>query len=348
ASDIGYSRVKIATSPLDGNPPELHNFISAAAQYNAAEFELAGLTARRIFHVHPKGALNPNGYLVGDDVRSFLRPQDYSRAIDQRFLDSDTYRALFYGSLAHMVDRGAPSVMDLLVLGVPVRAWQDQQRKRLAVDYARGVHRLPNHRSVEVRDVIVLPQPYGAYADVSDEALSRKSVLIIDGGEFTTDWLFIEPGGRIHPGRSGSVSDRGRYNYLQAILTSLSGEAGKELPERLLYDLDMCLRASEGQPDEDPILKVGGRQYNLREHLPRGQEKINDVIRKIVNAVGGVVDVETVVLAGGNPRVYERAIQQGGLFDDLTDIVIPPESIYSNVRGFHTFGEQTLASKLAA
>ncbi|MDE2047196.1 MAG: hypothetical protein KGJ44_02200, partial [Betaproteobacteria bacterium] len=81
---------------------------------------------------------------------------------------------------------------------------------------------------------------------------------------------------------------------------------------------------------------------------PRGQEKINDVIRKIVNAVGGVVDVETVVLAGGNPRVYERAIQQGGLFDDLTDIVIPPESIYSNVRGFHTFGEQTLASKLAA
>jgi PRTRC genetic system protein D len=334
--DIGYRNSKIQAAVNVTAAPETLIFASVAP-IETHEFELTSLRPQDVKKVKPKGAENQlASYLVGPDAIQSVAPNEFSRSVDDAFTEGDTYKALFNGGLSYMRSKlGLPEQIDVLVLGLPVRIWMMPDRKKRLVEYAVGEHSLADGQRVQINNVTVLPQPYGAYSDVTDETMANQRVLIIDGGEFTSDWLMIESGKPVGV-RSGSISDAGRFNYLSAILQAISSERNNPLQMKWMFEIDNALR------NHDPaqrFITIAGERIHVAEekYNVAARKKVSDVLRQIENHVHGLDDVDQVVLAGGNPDVYAETMKLLPAFQRFKPI-IPADPVLANVRGFYEYG----------
>ncbi len=344
AIDVGFGLVKLSL-PGEGGMTYT-SFPSMAIPADVSAVRTLSTRRRDTFDVPVNGAM----YEVGRDVGLAHAGGSFGRDVTDEFYRGAIYEALTKGALRYMAEAGDRTI-DLLVLGLPVNQYNDAKRR----DYLRATYEgdidVGDGKTVTVRKVVVQAQPMGGYAALdghlealnntivatggalqplgSGEELDELSVLMIDAGEHTLDWLMIQEGA-INARASGAASDAGRHRVLRAVQDSLSAEIGRPLGPAVLPRINDALRRKV------PV-KLSGVAYDLARYEPVIMSVVEDSINRMVDGLRDAHEIiDLMVLVGGQPERYRDVLAKR--FPAIP-VFIMPESLAANVRGFQMIGE---------
>lgn len=344
AIDVGFGLVKL--SVRKGAGIDFINFPSMAIPADASAVRTLGTRKRDTFDVPVNGA----SYEVGRDVGLAQAGGSFGRDVTDEFYRGAIYEALTKGALRYMLEAG-DSVIDVLVLGLPVNQYNDSKRRDYLRSHYEGEIPVGDGKTVTVRKVLVQAQPMGGYAALDDhldalndviaktpgalkplasgEALDDLSVLMVDPGEHTLDWLLIQQGS-INPRSSGAASDAGRHRVVRSVLESLVAEVGRPLGPAVMPRINDALRSNR------PV-KLAGSAHDLQHFEPVIMTVVEDCINRMVDGLRDAHEIiDLMVLVGGHPERYRDVLAKR--FPAIP-VFIMPESMSANVRGFQMIGE---------
>jgi len=344
AIDVGFGLVKL--SVRKGRGIDFINFPSMAIPADASAVRTLGTRKRDTFDVPVNGA----NYEVGRDVGLAQAGGTFGRDVTDEFYRGAIYEALTKGALRYMLEAG-DSVIDVLVLGLPVNQYNDSKRRDYLRSHYEGEIPVGDGKKVTVRKVLVQAQPMGGYAALDDhlealndvikktpgalkplasgEALDDLSVLMVDPGEHTLDWLLIQQG-TINPRSSGAASDAGRHRVVRAVLESLVAEVGRPLGPAVMPRINDALRSSS------PV-KLAGVAHDLQHFEPVIMTVVEDCINRMVDGLRDAHEIiDLMVVVGGHPERYRDVLAKR--FPAIP-VFIMPEPMSANVRGFQMIGE---------
>ena len=352
AIDVGFGLVKLSL-PHDGGV-RFMSFPSMAIPADASAVRTLGTRRRDTFDVPVNGA----NYEVGRDVGLAQAGGNFGRDVTDEFYRGAIYEALTKGALRYMAEAG-DSVVDMLVLGLPVNQYNDSKRRDYLRSRYEGEIELGDGKTIQVRKVMVQAQPMGGYAGLDDhldalndviasnpgaleplpsgEALDDLAVLMVDPGEHTLDWLLIQQG-TINPRASGAASDAGRHRVVRAVLDSLVAEIGRPLGPAVLPRLNEALRT--GKP-----VKLAGVAHDLKRFDPVVTSVIEDSINRMVDGLRDAHEIiDLMVIVGGHPERYRDVLAKR--FPAIPVFVLP-DAMEAHVRGFQMIGEAEVESGAA-
>lgn len=187
SADIGWGYVKYSKEDAEGNV-EFHSFPSLAPRASGHDMSMGLLGRRNTVVVNVDGI----EYEVGPDS-SALDINDSTRSLNDQYIFTDQYKALFYGVLTYM----DVEEIDLLVLGLPVSGLNLTEKLR---EMSIGEFEVSKDKKIKVKDVLILPQPLGGLyycmsledQDERFEFLDEETNLIIDPGFLTFDFLLAK------------------------------------------------------------------------------------------------------------------------------------------------------------
>jgi len=344
AIDVGFGLVKL--SLRSGNGVAMISFPSMAIPADASAVRSLGTRRRDTFDV----PVNEAKYEVGRDVGLAQAGGSFGRDVTDEFYRGAIYEALTKGALRYMAESGDSSI-DVLVLGLPVNQYNDAKRRDYLRSRYEGDIDVGDGKKITVRKVVVQAQPMGGYAALGDhldelnavitktagaleplpnaEALDDLSVLMIDPGEHTLDWLLIQQG-TINPRASGAASDAGRHRVLRSVQESLAAELGRPLGPSVMPRINDALRF------RTPV-KLAGVAHALERFEPEIMSVVEDSINRMIDGLRDAHEiVDLMVLVGGHPERYRDVLARR--FPAIP-VFIVPEPMAANVRGFQLIGE---------
>lgn len=344
AIDVGFGLVKLTVNDDDG--VNIIHFPSMAIPADASAVRSLGTRRRDTYDVPVNGAL----FEVGRDVGLAQAGGSFGRDVTDEFYRGTIYEALTKGALRYMAEAG-DTHLHLLVLGLPVNQYNDAARRDYLRAHYEGEIEVGDGKTVTVDKVIVQAQPMGGYAAIGEELdelnavitrtggaleplqsaddLDDLSVLMVDPGEHTLDWLLIQQGS-INPRASGAASDAGRHRVVRAVQESLAAEVGRPLGPAVMPRINEALRA--GKP-----VKLSGTAHALDRFEPVVMSVVEDSINRMVDGLRDAHEiVDLIVLVGGHPERYRDVLAQR--FPAIP-VFVMPEPMAANVRGFQMIGE---------
>lgn len=323
AIDLGHGHTKYSCS-LDGVTHYLE-FPSVAVPVISSDFEAKGsqVSRARALTVEANGKL----YLVGPDAPS-LQTHVGGRLLDPSFSQGDGYKALMKVALAHM---GKPFI-GVLSLGLPLTTF------RLYGAHLRqawsGAIEVPDPENpgltkwVEIRQVLVLPQPIGALAAASQDGAivpSRGHTLIVDVGYFTCDWVLTTSDKTILHSRSGALQG-GIAAVVRQLTAGLEREVRRPIQNTAMIEL--ALR-------EGGSVQLFGKEYPLAMFRDQTDATVDAMVAEMVYRLGDCSDIRQVLVAGGGGHLFQGAISRKlGM-----PAYVLPDPQFANVRGFHAMAE---------
>lgn len=344
AIDVGFGLVKLTVNDDDG--VNIIHFPSMAIPADASAVRSLGTRRRDTYDVPVNGAL----FEVGRDVGLAQAGGSFGRDVTDEFYRGTIYEALTKGALRYMAEAGDTRI-DLLVLGLPVNQYNDANRRDYLRAHYEGEIDVGDGKKVTVDKVIVQAQPMGGYAAIGEELgelnavitrtggaleplqsadeLDELSVLMVDPGEHTLDWLLIQQGS-INPRASGAASDAGRHRVVRAVQESLAADVGRPLGPAVMPRINEALRA--GKP-----VKLSGTAHALDRFEPVVMSVVEDSINRMVDGLRDAHEIiDLIVLVGGHPERYRDVLVQR--FPAIP-VFVMPEPMAANVRGFQMIGE---------
>lgn len=269
-------------------------------------------------------ACGDDAYLLTDLVNARPRHDDY--------VHTDEYVALSKSALRLMdID-----TIDVLVLGLPVRLFHSK-RDTLKSDW-RGRIDLGNGKSVYVKNVVVVVQPFGAYRLAKEKKKIMGRTLVIDPGWQTIDWLLIESGRPLID--STDSVNMGCFGIMQRISQALSRSRTQELP----FPSNASWNLIDEWVRTGVIELFGG---NIKTPIDPYMASANDYVRKAIQCVYTSVQeherIEQIVIAGGGAIFYEAEVRRA--FPHI-DIFIPDDPVYANVQGFQLIGQDAIENTI--
>lgn len=348
AIDVGFGLVKLSV-PAEGGVRFIH-FPSMAIPSDASAVRSLSTRRRDTFDVPVNGA----SYEVGRDVGLAQAGGSFGRDVTDEFYRGAIYEALTKGALRYMAEAG-DTVIDVLVLGLPVNQYNDAKRRDHLRSTYEGELDLGDGKTLQVRKVVVQAQPMGGYAALDDhlgelnavisathgalqplpsgDALDELSVLMVDPGEHTLDWLLIQHG-TINPRASGAASDAGRHRVVRAVQESLASDVGRPLGPAVAPRINEALRRHQ------PV-KLSGVAHDLGKYEPQIMSVIEDSLNRMVDGLRDAHEiVDLIVLVGGHPERYRDVLSRR--FPAIP-VFVMPEAMAANVRGFQLIGEALAA-----
>jgi plasmid segregation protein ParM len=352
AIDVGFGLVKLSLSHKDG--VRFMSFPSMAIPADASAVRALGPRRRDTFDVPVSGA----NYEVGRDVALAQAGGNFGRDVTDEFYRGTIYEALTKGALRYMAEAG-DTVIDALVLGLPVNQYNDAKRRDYLRSHYEGEIKVGDGKKIKVGKVIVQAQPMGGYAALDDhldelnaviaqtpgallplpdgEALDDLAVLMIDPGEHTLDWLLIQQGS-INPRASGAASDAGRHRVVRAVMESLCAAIGRPLGPSTMPRINDALRS--GKP-----VKLAGAAHDLKQFDPVITSVIEDATNRMIDGLRDAHEIiDLMVLVGGHPERYRDALVKR--FPAIP-VFVMPNSLDANVRGFQMIGEAVMEASFS-
>jgi hypothetical protein len=158
------------------------------------------------------------------------------RSLHREWADSQPYRVLAQTVIDWLAQEGSDWV---LTVGLAIDHFRDQDYRRRVEQLWSGTWPSASGQ-VNVLRAHVVPEPAGAMAALSAdpafrERLAGDTLVIVDIGRLTTNWLFVQRGVPI-PSRSGSV-DIG----MTAVLTRAQNQLARQTMRPQLSDTDVEL-----------------------------------------------------------------------------------------------------------
>jgi plasmid segregation protein ParM len=344
AIDVGFGLVKLSLRA--GGGVGFMSFPSMAIPSDTSAVRALGTRRRDTFDVPVNGA----NYEVGRDVELAQAGGSFGRDVTDEFYRGAIYEALTKGALRYMAEAG-DSAIDVLVLGLPVNQYNDAKRRDYLRSRYEGAVEIGDGRQIAVRKVIVQAQPMGGYAALdehldelnavvaktagalqplpSGDALDDLSVLMIDPGEHTLDWMLIQQG-TINPRSSSAASDAGRHRVVRAVQEALAAEIGRPLGPAVMPRINDALRGKTA-------VKLSGVAHDLDRFEPVITSVVEDSINRMIDGLRDAHEiVDLMVLVGGHPERYRDALVKR--FPAIP-VFVMPQSMLANVRGFQMIGE---------
>jgi plasmid segregation protein ParM len=348
AIDVGFGLVKLSVRAVDG--VAFMSFPSMAIPADVSAVRTLGTRRRDTFDVPVNGAT----YEVGCDVGLAQAGGSFGRDVTDEFYRGAIYEALTKGALRYMAEAG-DSTIDVLVLGLPVNQYNDAKRRDYLQFKYEGAIDIGDGKQVNVRKVLVQAQPMGGYAALGEhvdelnavisstrgalkplasaDALDDLSVLMIDPGEHTLDWLLIQQGS-INPRASGAASDAGRHRVVRSVQEALAAEIGRPLGPATMPRINDALRG------RTPV-KLAGVAHDLDRFEPGIMSVVEDSVNRMVDGLRDAHEIiDLMVLVGGHPERYRDVLVNR--FPAIP-VFVMPRSMAANVRGFQMIGEAVSA-----
>lgn len=346
--DLGFGLVKFSHQPKGAQEMSYLVFPSMAIPSDPSAMREIATRTRNTFDV-PVGK---SSYEVGFDVTLAQTGNDFGREITDDYFRSPIYDALMKGALRYMDEE----VIDLLVVGLPVSQYQNDDRRGYLVEQWRtGPSGTPidlgDGKQVRVLDVVVRPQPLGGYVEMfnhldavqnatkefglikSADDLLELTTLVVDPGEHTLDWLLIQKG-QINTKASGAANDAGRHRIVRAVGEGLQAKVGRPLGPAILPRLNDALRS-------DMQIKLSGVRYDLNEFESVIATTVEDPINRLIEGLRGMIDVvDLIVVVGGHPERYRDELHRR--YPNIPILVLA-QSVEANVRGYQFIGEELVA-----
>lgn len=256
--------------------------------------------------------------------------EGWSRELHHAYPSTKAYKALFYSLLQMTGER----VVDKFVTGLPVKHWQDKKYVENLEQLIIGTHQITKGRTVEVKEVEVLPQPAGAFfkfmiENATEEQIRKFEqgfVAVLDPGYFSSDWCgFFKQGLRRHSAG-----------------TSLNAMS------KLIEKTNELIHVSEGSPSTmeaiENALQTGekevlaGRAFiELSGFVKEAKEHIADkAVVDMVSAFRDEPQPAMIIMAGGGGKYYKGAAEQR--FPDSEIVSVSPTGI---AEGFWQRGVST-------
>lgn len=266
-------------------------------------------------------------YLVGPKV---LISSDFPLERKEPSKDyalSTEYEALLKGALASI---GQPAI-DALALGAPVVDY-DATKNALKERFTGTID--VGDRQVHVKQVVVLPQPFGGWAwygaTLGKHAeLLSLTTLVIDPGYHTIDWLVMR-GDNLVKDRSGSRRE-GMHETLSLLSKHLFRATRTELVlADALEDVDKAVRSGHSIRHGDQVIDPDVYKQVIGAHIERN-------VAAIFKSVRSLIDIDQVIVVGGAGELYADYLRPR---IGSTPMTVLNASRYANVRGFHYFAER--------
>lgn len=300
-------------------------------------------------------------YSVGPDVRYELGGSDFGREMSDAYYQSSVYHALMRGALAMMGE----STIDTLVLGLPMDRFDHPALIQNLETHYSGRVDLGFGRSVDIRKVVVHPQPFGGYIGLgrhiaginktlaayphagidplkNPDDIRSLNVLVVDSGAYTLDWLFMSPKGPVRSA-CGAANNAGRHRVVRRLFDAVSDELGRKPPISFLFDIDDAERNKRPLRIDGRIFDFGSEKYQMLV-----KEAIDDNVQQMIEHIGSNMDrVDLIAVVGGETRHITNCIKMRRpnipVFTPA-DSTGGPESIYCNLSGFQEYA-QALATQ---
>jgi plasmid segregation protein ParM len=313
ALDVGYGETKLTWSERSGAQPE-HAFPSIAVPTNI-DLGAGALQSRQTIKVTVDGV----GYEVGRGAE-LAQAGPAVPVLHDGYIDTAEFRALVLAALQLM---GAGNI-DLLVTGLPVTHFT-AKREALAAKL-EGRHAVASG-SIQVKRAAVLPQPLGGFIELTarypEAQLSKKTVLVIDIGQYTTDWV-VTTRMQAVSGRSGSVPI-GVARIIERLREGLLAEYGGAPTAPTLR---------EAVKSNEPTIFAAGISVEIASYLDAAVDgEAGAVLTAIKNRLAETSDLDAIAVIGGGARLIHRHLEA------LTNgrqvpILCPPLPGFANVRGY--------------
>ena len=344
AIDAGFGRVKF-TVPAEGGITVL-SFPSMAIPADPSAVRSLSTRRRDTFDVPVGDSL----YEVGRDVGLAQAGGSFGRDVTDEFYKGKIYEALTKGALRYMAEAG-DTVVDVLVLGLPVNQYDDATRRDYLRQTYEGELDLGGGKKLKVKRVVVQAQPMGGYAALEEhldelneeiratggalqplqsaDELDELSVLMVDPGEHTLDWMLIQQG-TINARASGAASDAGRHRIVRAVQEGLATDLKRPLGVSVAPHINEALRQKK------PV-KLSGVAHDLGKYEPQVMSVVEDSLNRMMDGLRDAHEiVDLIVLVGGHPERY-RDVMKARLPN--IPVFVMPEAMGANVRGFQMIGE---------
>lgn len=326
ALDLGWGYTKYSCRDIIDDSLDYLSFPSLAPRHAGMDLSMSIIGRRDTKIVNVDGTQ----YEVGPDSAD-LDTTDASRNLNDQYIHTEQYKAVFYGALAYMNE---PHI-DLLVVGLPLSNMHNAGKLR---ELMVGTHKVTEDLSVEVRDALVLPQPLGGLYycfSLSEtkpefEFLKEEMNLVIDPGFLTFDFLLTN-GEKVVDNRSGAHTG-GVSKVLRALADSISSKFNIKYEN--LGALDAGLRKRR--------IRVNGQVEDLTEHIRNTRSVLEGSVNYMRNLVGPGTDIDNIILLGGGSHLFRKTIEQ--YFPNHTLHVLEDAQL-ANVKGFQLAGEQYLARR---
>ncbi|WP_445766827.1 ParM/StbA family protein [Rheinheimera sp.] len=341
AIEIGYGSLSLTEDVIDGIPT-IKTFASIVSPVSNDDLS-GGLAKRETVRVE----VGKNWYEVGNDAY-LLTDRSSSRVLNNTFIETDQYKALFKGALAFMKN---VTVIDLLVLSLPVN---NMLRSNDLKAMAMGEHTVDG-RTITVKSVWVLCQPLAGYLCYANQigqegfnVIKEQNVLSLDFGFTTADWL-TSRGLKINDKRSNAVN-----MGMSAVLEAVQHELKSAFPHLDTIPLQLIDEAFWKHPGE---LKISGRSYpfpicqgkDTKGEVTKVKYDVSGAISKVAesciqsvrNSVGSGAEISLIVVMGGSYGVYLPEVKKAY---PEHEIVIVQEPMTAVCRGMYYGGVQYMAA----
>jgi plasmid segregation protein ParM len=321
AIDLGWGYTKYSHLDVETEKLVFSSFPSLAPRHAGLDMSMSILGKRDTAVIDVEGTK----YEVGPDSGD-LDNNDASRNLNDHYIQTEQYKAVFFGALHYI---GEP-VIDLLVAGLPLSNMQSAGKlKELMI----GTHKISGDRTVEVKDALILPQPLGGLyyclslgkARKDFEFLGEEVNLVIDPGFLTFDFL-LSNGEKVIENRSNAHTG-GVSKVLRSIAESISNKF--EIKYDNLSAIDRGLRRRK--------LKINGATEDLEDHIKNTKSVLEGSVNYMKNIVGDGSDIDNIILLGGGASIYQRTI---AAFYPKHTLVTLEDSQSANVQGFQLAGEK--------
>lgn len=350
AIDLGYGQTKFTRRvQVDSSIGiEYEVFPSIALGVDARRYELEAKDRTDVKRVR----YGDEDFVVGPDIIQRLASEgDYGRNLSDNYYDSPVYHALMRGALSYM---GETSI-DVLCLGLPVSHFRAPEKPEALKKAYTGVVDLDGTNKITIKKVLVHAQPMGGFFGLERQVdginavieahpasglrplttwddLLDLTVLVVDPGEFTLDWLLVNKGS-FNPDVSGAAGDAGRHRVLNTVKEHLEARLQRRIAPSNLQRLNDALRS--GTP-----FKLDGRVVDLSdEDLHRAMRRaVENPMSILMTGIKGARDViDLVLMVGGHPELYAEAFRK-----ELPHmpIFIAQHPLYSNVEGLQIMAEE--------
>ncbi len=308
ALDPGYGNTKIC---VYGDTAILQSAVSHPHQVGLAAIGM------KTAHLAQEVSFEQFLFAVGPEAWHWGEPHS---SLDYTALAAPERRALFFATLANLLDPGE-YVIDQLIVGLPVPLLQDETQAEAVfggLKAYKGQHSFQidsNPYDFTFKRLKVLAQPVGAYADwLLDKDLryrrgGRKAeVAVLDLGMNTLD-LYVVQGGQVAPRFVGG---------------------GKVGVRRLLE-----LLTSNDHDVEELDAKL--RQRRLRPSQPQLESWLGEVLGAFERTWPNLRRFDAVVPTGGGAVVLGDMLQRA-LIAKGAAVHWPEDPLTANVRGLWKWG----------
>ncbi len=314
--DIGYSNLKVGYGDSDGEPTLVNRPAGAAPSENIGQ------------QIINMGNEEPLRVLV--DGREFCaaishdRIENWARELHKDYSSTDSYRALFNAGLLLT----GMTEIDRLVTGLPTSQYFDENLRKHLIKTMKGEHQVTPRKKIVVREVKIVPQPLGGFADylhgLGDDTsqIEDASVLVVDPGFFSVDWVLLVNGEfkRASSGTSLEASSVILDEAGSLIATDHGGNPGRGKMENAVRSGRNSVSVFGTRVDITPYLTAASATVG---HIVCAQ--LQESLRK------EGADIDAIVMVGGGAPFYEAAIKSTFA---KTPVSIAADSVFANVRGF--------------